>query len=144
MVKISDMIKGPSIKARRVALGVSQAALAERVRALSEQKFSQQALAKFEKNSATNSAFTIYILDALASFEKEQGMDKVAQIFPIDDRRGTPPDGDREEVIKLIEALKNSDIVPLLEDLSRAVSTEAAARIAALFSARVQRDLEAK
>lgn len=72
MVKLTDILNGKGIKASRERLGISQEALAERVRKLSGKKFSQQSLTKFKKGGS--SAFAVYIICALDELEQETGV----------------------------------------------------------------------
>lgn len=134
MVKISEIVKGPHVKARRKALGISQAELAKKVRELSKQKFSQQALAKFERNSESNSVFTIYILDALASFEDERGLDKVIPLF----RPREQPDPEYEQ---LKAASTPEQRIQAFSNIAAKVSLKDAATIARIFLERIESGL---
>lgn len=71
------MDKNQEVKSRRMALGLSQAALAEKVAKRAAKPFSQQSLAKFEQNPASGTKFLIYILEVLNQLEgKARANDK--------------------------------------------------------------------
>jgi hypothetical protein len=86
-----------SVKARRLALNMSQGALAKLVRQLSgSEKFTQQALAKFESKPGAQSAYLHYIIQALNQAEREAGIappdadafaERVRALDDIDDLR---------------------------------------------------------
>ena len=67
-------VDGTTLKARRKRLGLTQEAVAKRVRELSGDRFSQQALAKFESGNAAKSGFSVYIIQALDEAERDRGV----------------------------------------------------------------------
>ena len=69
---MKKLVGGPSLRSRRKRIRATQEEIAERVRQLSGEKFSQQALGKYENNKNANSRFVIFIIEALRQLEQER------------------------------------------------------------------------
>lgn len=72
MVDMKRLISGPSLRATRKRINATQEEVAERVRRLSGEKFTQQALGKYENNKNANSRFAIFIIEALRQLEEQR------------------------------------------------------------------------
>lgn len=127
MLYCSQMAKisGEMIRKRREAIGASQEDLAQRVRELSEQKFSQQALMKFERGG--NSAFTVWIIEAIAELENEYGLNK-----------STIPTGPTMSLEGRIDMLSATQLRELIQEVSSRLPPRDAIEMAQILLSRAK------
>jgi len=84
---MKHLVSGPSLRATRERIGLSQGEVAAKVRELSGEKFTQQSLAKFEKSNSAKSSYAIYIIRALEILERER---LPAGVASLDEKRSSP------------------------------------------------------
>lgn len=125
MVDMRHLVSGPSLRATRERIGLSQGEVAAKVRELSGGKFTQQSLAKFEKSDDARSSYAIYIIRALEILERER---LPAGVASLSDQRSTPSPGGRPLTLDQLEeaamSVTPAQVLSLLQAIAPTLTPE--------------------
>lgn len=141
------------LRKRRLGLGLSQAAVASKVREMTGQNFSQQALAKYETGKNAKSKFGLHIMfamDELSSQSLSDGCqpdgvtDYQSGSSPADSQAGVPPPRlppDEQELYALAEALSRDELIEYLATAAAILSQQDQIELAERLLRGVREDL---
>lgn len=113
------LIRGGAVKRRREELGLSQEYVAERVRKITGERFSQQSLAKFESRPGAKSTFAEVIARVLDEADPNVALSIAEPVgIAVYPTVGTPTAGQipsREKMLALVESLSADQLVEFIK-----------------------------
>lgn len=113
------LIRGDAVRKRREELGLSQEYVAERVRKITGERFSQQSLAKFESRPGAKSTFAEVIARVLDEADPNLSL-SVARptsiaALPVDSKPTAGEIPSREQMLALTESMTADQLVEFIK-----------------------------